>query len=269
MKETKVVRAFPRVVALVAALLAGGVGLGAGSASHGGEAPSPRAERKHVREAKPPAAQEAPAPRPAGGHGGPDTSGVAPLDPQEVWEELMRGNGRFVAGKPQPRALVSLRHELSRGQHPRAIVLGCSDSRVSPELVFDQTLGELFVVRTAGNIADAVARGSIEYAVDHLHAQLLVVLGHEKCGAVAAAASGEKMPTLNLEAIVRKISPALLPLQASGDRLVSLGVEANVRQSARDVVELSPMLRLKLEAKRLGLVKAVYRLETGEVARLP
>ena len=87
----------------------------------------------------------------------------------EVWNSLMAGNRRFVAGKPQARDLASLRHKLASGQSPKAIILSCSDSRVGPELIFDQSLGDLFVVRTAGNVADAVALGSIEYAVDHLH----------------------------------------------------------------------------------------------------
>jgi carbonic anhydrase len=97
----------------------------------------------------------------------------------------MAGNKRFVAGKPRAHALVSLRRKLASRQQPNVIVLSCSDSRVSPELVFDQTLGELFVVRTAGNVADPVGLGSIEYAVDHIHSPVLVVLGHQKCGAVA------------------------------------------------------------------------------------
>ena len=110
----------------------------------------------------------------------------------------MDGNKRFMAGKPQMRALVSLRQKLASGQSPNVIILSCSDSRTSPELIFDQSLGDLFVIRTAGNVADPVALGSIEYAVDHIHSPLLVVLGHSKCGAVTAACSGEKMPSRQL-----------------------------------------------------------------------
>src|SRR5271157_5292629 len=94
----------------------------------------------------------------------------------KVWADLMEGNKRFVAGKPRTYALVSLRSKLASGQQPNVIVLSCSDSRVAPELVFDQSLGDLFVVRTAGNVADPVGLGSIEYAVDHIHSPLLVVL---------------------------------------------------------------------------------------------
>lgn len=190
---------------------------------------------------------------------------------ERLWIELLAGNKRFMSGNPQARELIKTRQELAEGQHPRVIVLGCADSRVSPELVFDKNLGELFVVRTAGNIADPVALGSIEYAVEHLHASLLVVLGHEKCGAVAAAAGGGKMPTPNLEAIVKKITPALKPLQqggASGDLLTSLGVEANVRLSARDLVKNSEILRHELDAGKLTIIPAVYRLASGEVNRI-
>lgn len=189
---------------------------------------------------------------------------------ERLWIELLAGNKRFVNGKPSEREFVKTRQELAEGQHPRVIVLGCADSRVSPELVFDKNLGELFVVRTAGNVADPVALGSIEYAVEHLHASLLVVLGHEKCGAVAAAAGG-KMPTPNLEAIVKKIAPALKPLQqggATGDLLTSLGVEANVRLSARELVKNSDILRHEQDAGKLTIIPAVYRLANGEVSRI-
>lgn len=190
---------------------------------------------------------------------------------ERLWIDLLAGNKRFVSGNPQAREFVKARQELAEGQHPRVIVLGCADSRVSPELVFDKSIGDLFVVRTAGNITDPVALGSIEYAVEHLHASLLVVLGHEKCGAVAAAAAGGRMPTPNLEAIVKKIAPALKPLQqggASGDLLTSLGVEANVRLSARDLVKNSEILRHELEDGKLTIIPAVYRLASGEVNRI-
>jgi carbonic anhydrase len=190
---------------------------------------------------------------------------------ERLWIELLAGNRRFIEGKPSPREYVNTRQELAKGQFPRVIVLGCADSRVGPELVFDKNLGELFVVRTAGNIADPVALGSIEYAVEHLHASLLVVLGHEKCGAVAAAAAGGKMPTQNLEAIVKKILPALKPLQqggATGDLLTSLGVEANARLCARDLVKNSEILRHEYEEGKLMIIPAVYRLASGEVTRI-
>jgi len=130
--------------------------------------------------------------------------------PQEIWADLVQGNQRFVAGTPKTRGLVSLRNSLAESQHPKVVVLTCSDSRVSPEVLFDQSLGDLFVVRSAGNIADAIGVGSIEYAVEHLGSSVLVVLGHTRCGAVTAACSKEKMPTPNLQAIFG-ISPSDTP----------------------------------------------------------
>lgn len=129
-----------------------------------------------------------------------------------VWADLMKGNERFRAGRPRARRPAAARPDLAKGQHPNTIVLGCADSRVSPELVFDQDLGDLFVVRVAGNVADPAALGSLEYAVEHLHSTLLVVLGHERCGAVLAALSGETMPSPSLAALVGKIKPAIDPL---------------------------------------------------------
>src|SRR5271168_5492206 len=128
---------------------------------------------------------------------------------QLIWADLMEGNQRFISGKTKSVDVVPLRQTLAKGQAPKVVVLACSDSRVSPEIVFDKSLGDLFVVRSAGNIADAIGVGSIEYAVEHLGSSVIVVLGHQKCGAVTAACSGDKMPTANLQAIVDKISPAV------------------------------------------------------------
>lgn len=190
--------------------------------------------------------------------------------PEEIWTDLMTGNKRFVEGKPKARPLIAARAELYNGQHPQVIVLGCADSRVSPELVFDKNLGELFVVRTAGNVADPIALGSLEYAVDHLYSKVLLVLGHEKCGAVAAAVAGEKMPTANLDAIVAKILPVVERFKncAQGDQLIGLSVEGNARQSARDIYENSPILQKEVMQSKLTIMTAVYRLKTGEVYRL-
>ncbi len=188
----------------------------------------------------------------------------------EIWNNLMAGNRRFVAGKPQARDLVSLRQKLASGQSPKAIILSCSDSRVGPELIFDQSLGDIFVVRTAGNVADAVALGSIEYAVDHLHSPLLVVLGHQKCGAVNAACSGEKMPSPNLDAIVEKINPAVAQAKsyAHGDDLVESAIKENVHQSAKDILANSEIIRNAVKSGKLSVVEAEYELETGRVTQL-
>ncbi len=187
-----------------------------------------------------------------------------------VWADLMAGNKRFAAGKPRSYELVPLRRKLASGQSPNVIILSCSDSRVSPEVIFDQSLGDLFVVRTAGNVADPVALGSIEYAVDHIHSPLLVVLGHTKCGAVTAACSGEKMPSPNLDAIVTKISPAVTQAKtyAKPDDLIEAAIKDNVHQSAKDVQANSEIVRDAVKAGKLKVVEAEYQLDTGEVVRL-
>ena len=187
-----------------------------------------------------------------------------------VWADLMAGNKRFVAGKPRPYELVALRRKLASGQSPNVIILSCSDSRTSPEILFDQNLGDLFVVRTAGNVADPVALGSIEYAVDHIHSPLLVVLGRTKCGAVTAACSGEKMPSANLDAIVKKISPAVTQAKTSAkpDDLIESAIKDNVHQSAKDVLANSAIVSDAVKSGKLKVVEAEYQLDTGEVVRL-
>jgi carbonic anhydrase len=197
-------------------------------------------------------------------------AGAAQPSAQAIWADLMHGNQRFVSGKAKVRDLVMLRDSLAKSQHPKAIVLACSDSRVAPELIFDQNLGDLFVVRSAGNIADAIGVGSIEYAVEHLGSTVLVVLGHTKCGAVTAACSGEKMPTANLQAIVDKIDPAVGKAKGSakGDELVEAAIKENVHQSAKDVLASSEVLRHFLEEGKLTVFEAEYQLDTGKVIQL-
>jgi carbonic anhydrase len=197
------------------------------------------------------------------------TAGIA--NGEKIWADLMEGNQRFVSGQTRFREVVQLRHTLAKGQHPKVIVLTCADSRVPPELVFDQNLGDLFVIRAGGNIADAIELGSIEYAVEHLGSTVLVVLGHEKCGAVTAACSGEKMPTANLQAMVDKIDPAVARAKtyAGADGLLDAAILENVHQSARDVLANSEVLRHAHEEGKLAVIEAVYKLDAGQVVRLP
>lgn len=189
---------------------------------------------------------------------------------EALWADLMEGNRRFVEGRPFPREYLLTRSRLAGGQQPPVMVLGCADSRLSPELIFDKNLGELFVVRTAGNIADAIALGSLEYAAEHLHSRLLVVLGHEKCGAVAAAASGVTMPSPNLQAIVEQITPALSGSVAYHQhKPIGLAeVKANARCSAEYVLRNSPVLAHLMKEGKIQVVAAIYELASGEVTRL-
>jgi carbonic anhydrase len=203
-------------------------------------------------------------------HGSHSAAAASFPSADQIWADLMAGNQRFVTGKTRSYDVVSLRATLASGQQPHVIVLSCSDSRVGPELVFDQSLGDIFVVRTAGNIADPVGVGSIEYAVDHIHSPLLVVLGHQKCGAVTAACSGDKMPSPNLEAIVDKIDPAVTKAKAyaKSDDLIESAIKENVHQSAKDLLANSQILRDAVKAGKLTVIEAEYQLATGEVVRL-
>ena len=193
-----------------------------------------------------------------------------PESPEKIWSELMQGNKRFVTGSLKSQAVVRLRQSLTNSQHPKVMVLSCSDSRVPPELVFDQTLGDLFVVRAAGNIAGPLGLASLEYAFDHLGSTVLVVMGHTKCGAVTAACSGEKMPTPNLQAMVDQINPAVMKAKrsATGDALIEAAVKENVHESAMDVLAHSDVLRTAKEQGRLTVIEAEYQLDSGAVIRL-
>ncbi len=186
----------------------------------------------------------------------------------QIWAELVAGNQRFIAGKPQPRHLVSERQALVQGQHPKALVLACSDSRVGPEIIFDQGLGELFVVRTAGNTADALGIGSIEYAAEHLGATVLVVLGHMSCGAVQAACSGQKVASVNLKAVLKPIRAACEKPGVPSADLLRAAEKDTVHLSARDILDRSPVLHELTQQGKLTVIEAYYRLDTGEVQRL-
>ena len=189
---------------------------------------------------------------------------------EQIWAKLLEGNQRFVAGKPLVRDLIARRNAVLSGQQPQVVVLGCSDSRISPMEIFDQDLGDLFEVRTIGNVVDAVGMGSIEYALVHLPVRVLVVLGHERCGIVKAAASGDKMPTPSLQATVDKISPALAKMQ--GDRkspeFLRKAETANVVQCSADLLANSPIVLRETAASNVQIIKAMYSLKTGKVTRL-
>jgi carbonic anhydrase len=181
---------------------------------------------------------------------------------------LMAGNERFVNHKEQhPDQTQARRKELEGAQHPFAVILGCADSRVAPELLFDQGLGDLFVIRVAGNIVDDDVLGSIEYAVEHLGTRLVLVLGHEKCGAVSAAVEGGAAAG-HLKSLVTAIQPSVAATKnESGDKIHNC-VIANARRVARQIRESEPVLRELVEGKGLKVVAADYALDTGKVSLL-
>jgi len=183
----------------------------------------------------------------------------------QLWDDLSAGNSRFVEGKPNSRDLAADRTKLAKTQSPKVAVLACSDSRVAPELLFDKTLGDLFVVRDAGNSPDPVAIGSLEYAVEHLGTTMIVVMGHQECGAVKAACSGGPMPTANLDAVVRPIKASCS--LAKGKDVDPAGRD-HVHRSALRLLAESPILKKRVNEKKLEIVEAFYSLDSGKVERL-
>jgi carbonic anhydrase len=188
------------------------------------------------------------------------------LTPDQALTQLLHGNERFVAGWPDhPNQSARRRREVSdTGQQPYAIILSCADSRVPPEIIFDQGLGDVFVIRVAGNVLDEVILGTIEYAVEHLHTPLVMVLGHDKCGAVTAAV--ERVPTNNhVQAVVDALQPALTLAEAQeGDR-ISTAIDANIRYAVKTLHASEPVLMGACAAGQLRIVGARYNLDTGEV----
>lgn len=183
----------------------------------------------------------------------------------EAMKQLMEGNRRYVFGKSRgPNRSQKHRAALAGGQHPFAIIVGCSDSRVPPELVFDTGLGDLFVVRTAGNIVDDIAIGSIEYAVEHLGTPLIIVLGHERCGAVTAAVQGDDAPG-HLKAVVDAIASAVEKAKQKHGDLLANSVRENAKMVAKKLKASGPILSEYVEDGRLKVIGAYYDLDTGAV----
>jgi carbonic anhydrase len=184
--------------------------------------------------------------------------------------KLMSANQRFASCQLTQRDIAARRTELLKGQSPSAVVLSCSDSRVPPEFIFDQGLGDIFVVRVAGNVVDPVALGSIEYAVEHHHTPLIIVMGHDKCGAVAATVQGGE-PEGNIRSIVEKISPAVKMARATGktgDELLDAAIIENVRSVTASLTRESAIIKHLVEAKKVKIIPAKYSLPTGKVELL-
>jgi carbonic anhydrase len=197
--------------------------------------------------------------------------GVAPAT---ALKRLMDGNARYVAGKPlRPNQGAQRRSSLAGGQNPFATILACADSRVSPELLFDQGLGDLFVVRVAGNVVDDVVLASIEYSVIHLGSELVMVLGHERCGAVGAtvdALAGKESDAdkgTKIGELAGLITPAVREVPANAPDKVDAAVLLNARRNAGLVLK-SPPLAERARAGRLEVVSARYDLDTGAVTHV-
>jgi carbonic anhydrase len=182
-----------------------------------------------------------------------------------VLRELQDGNDHHVAKRYQhPHQSASRQRELIADQHPHAAVLSCADSRVAPEIIFDQGLGDLFDVRVAGNVAGDAELASIEYAVEHLHTPVLVVLGHQKCGAVTAAAEpGE--PEGHLPSLIAMIRPAVEQARREPGNVIDNAVRINVENVVALIKASKPVLAGCVARGELQVVGAVYALDTGRV----
>ncbi len=181
---------------------------------------------------------------------------------------LKEGNARFAVGKPQhPHLDIERRVEVAKGQEPFVTVLACSDSRDPVELLFDRGVGDIFVVRVAGNIAGLSEMATVEYGVGHLNTPLLVVMGHTKCGAVTAVAQGAELHG-HLHALADKIKPAVEKTKAAkpeADELVPRCIQANVWQTIEDLITKSGVVREKVAAGKVSILGAIYDLESGKV----
>lgn len=208
------------------------------------------------------------------------------ISPDDALQMLIDGNKRYVENQMTGSKLcdITTRTSLAKSQKPYAIILSCSDSRVPPEIVFDKGLGEIFVVRVAGNVPDPVVLGSIEYAVEHLGASLVMVLGHERCGAVTATvgAKGKSTGSSNIDAIVKAIAPNVKNADKEcgackgeakcadtrKDAFVECVVDANAKTVAAGLTRKSKILKHLADAKKIKVVAAKYDLDDGTVTLL-
>lgn len=191
--------------------------------------------------------------------------------PAKAWEEMVRGNERFVAGQPQhPRQDVERRGKLVGHQFPHAALFGCSDSRLAAEIIFDKGLGDLFVIRNAGQVVSDSVLGSIEYAVEILHVPLIVVLGHDECGAVRAAIDSEEPDAAplppHIHGLVEKIVPAVRRVRGTAPDATPDPLEVgreHLRETIAELLKDSELISAAVAAGTLAIVGANYRLHEG------
>jgi carbonic anhydrase len=196
------------------------------------------------------------------------------LTPAQVLADLKEGNQRFVENRLTPRDYPAQAAATAAGQYPKAIVLSCLDSRVPPEVIFDQGIGDIFVGREAGNVEDVNMLGSIEFATKVAGVKLIVVLGHTACGAIKGAADGVEMA--NLTALLDEFDGVLErtreshggPGDSSDAEFIRIAVEENVRQTMKDLVERSPIIAELVESGDVAVAGGVYDLATGRVTWL-
>ena len=205
-------------------------------------------------------------------HAAPAAHAESGVTPEAAMARLVAGNARYASGKAtRSNQDARRRTEVAAGQHPFAVILACADSRVGPEIIFDQGLGDLFVCRVAGNVVDDAVLASIEYAVIHLGATLVMALGHERCGAVKAtvdALSGHGDPAdegTKIGALASLIAPAVRATPADAADRVDAAVSLNAAHAAAEIFAGSPPLRERVLAGKLKIVAARYDLDDGKV----
>lgn len=191
-----------------------------------------------------------------------------PLSPDAALQKLMEGNKRFIKRLPRhPQQTQARLQEVAQAQHPFATILSCADSRVPAEIIFDRGIGDIFDVRVAGNIVTPEVMGSIEYAVVLLETPVLMVLGHERCGAVTAAVKGESLPNSQIDTFVKAIKPALEKVKHRSGDPVDNAVIANVEYQIERLKQ-APLLSEKMNSGKLKIVGGRYDLDTGEIQLL-
>ncbi|MGW6692512.1 carbonic anhydrase [Rhodococcus sp. NPDC054953] len=190
-------------------------------------------------------------------------------NPTSAWKSLTEGNERFVNDAPlHPNQGIADRAKLVDGQHPTAVIFGCGDSRVAAELIFDQGLGDSFVVRTAGHVVDTTTLGSIEFAVELLNVPLVVVLGHDSCGAVKAtldALDNVNIPGGFIRDIVERVTPSILKARQDGVSEVDEFVGRHVMETAELLMQRSRIIADAVDAGRCAIVGVTYKLADGGI----
>lgn len=195
-------------------------------------------------------------------------SSVPPVSAAVSLQRLLDGNKRFAAGKMEhPRQTTERRDEVAKGQHPFAAVLACSDSRTAPEIVFDQGLGDLFVVRVAGNVADHIVIESLDYSVTHLGTRLVVVMGHTRCGAIKAAVDGHAEPDEDVGPMLRELRPAVEAAKSMPGDVYGNAARENVILIVKELSQEGPLAPM-IKSGELKIVGAMYDLDTGKVTLL-
>lgn len=184
----------------------------------------------------------------------------------DSFKNLVSGNEKFVK-----KADSGLMKELSKGQKPYAVVVTCSDSRVSPEIIFNETLGKIFVIRTAGNVVDKIALGSIEYAVEHLKVPLVIVMGHQSCGAVKAAMETKGHAEGNIGAIINEIMPSVKKAKSAakdGENVETKAITENVKSVIKTISAKSKIIAEEQKHGNVEIIGMFYSIETGKAVKI-